>query len=287
MAEAFAPFLRSLIPKSNRPSATSLEGFPATLPGTPELEPEGEPLRLWDLLRDILWPLSPGTRTETKQGQETTCPFCRVPALSGRCPQCEARWTGTQWEKIVIDRGPAKKAPKLEQEIAEGKEEWAAWNKLRRYDFKGVALRRVSHGSLVRWLEQHLDVLAQILQQSAPGLDEPGLDDLTANAVVRFGPGACKPPQIRKIIAGGVRVTFDWVAPIVSAMDRDSELDLDVLDELAVCILFEFCLRWCKARHWCFADEHFRGRCVDHQVAVQKPRRRVHLSELRESSAQE
>jgi hypothetical protein len=51
-------------------------------------------------------------------------------------------------------------------------------------------------------------------------------------------------------------------------------------------VLFEFRLRWCQAgHHWCFADEHFRGRCADHSIASEKPRTRVRLREVSESLA--
>jgi len=211
---------------------------------------------LWDLLATMLWPLTPGIRITSEPWQQP---------------------------RAVIDRGQPKDMRTMQQEIAKGTGWAAIWKELKTdYKFKRVALRRVFHGRLIGWLGQHPDVLAETLQKSAPGLSAA-----TADALVRSGPGACKAPETTKMIAHGVLVTFAWVDPIVSVMDRDSELDWDVLEELAACVLFGFCLRWCQiGHHWCFADEHFRGRCADHRLPARKPRTRVRLREVRGLLAQ-
>ncbi len=282
-AEAFAPFLRSRIPKPSTPSLVTLAGDSYG----PELEYEPQsPPRLWDLLQAMLWPRTPGLRTTAGQGEETTCPFCKLLALSGRCPQCGARWTGTRWERSSIDRGQAKEIVELKREIAEGKGCADVWNKLRTYEFKAVALRCVSHGSLIRWLEQRPDVLAEVLRK-----DVPSLDAVTADALARSGPDAYGSFEIARTIARGMPVTFAWVVHIVSVIDYaieamalNMEISEQILEELAACVLFGFRPRWCQAgHHWCFADEHFRGRCVDHQLAAQKPRTRLRLKEVMKS----
>src|SRR5438309_2208014 len=166
--EAFAPFLGPRIPEH-----LSLQAP----------EPIEEPVAaftLWDLLAAMLWPLTPGIRVTSEPGQQP---------------------------KAVIDRGQPKNIRILQREIAKGTGWAAIWKKLKTdYKFKRVALRRVFHGCLIRWLEQHADVLAETLRKNVPGLDAT-----TAHALVRSGTGVCKSPEITKIIVRGASVTFAWV----------------------------------------------------------------------------
>jgi hypothetical protein len=175
---------------------------------------------------------------------------------------------GKEREGLVIDRGQPKGMPQLQQEIAEWK------RRLRTYKFKGVALRQVYAGALKGWLGQHPHVLAEILQKNIPGLDAAAADRLA-----REGPGAGQAPQITETIIRGLPVTAAWAYTIVSVIDKAPSPEpniLDVLDDLAAGVLFEFRLHRCKhGYHWCFADEHFRGDCADHQAVAQKRRARL------------
>jgi hypothetical protein len=101
--EAFAPYLGSRIPEQPSRIGITLDGN--SLQAPEPIEELAAAFTLWGLLAVMLWPLTPSMITRAKQGQEATCPFCKLPARSGRCPRCRARWTGTQWERIVIDRG--------------------------------------------------------------------------------------------------------------------------------------------------------------------------------------
>lgn len=229
----------------------------------PQVIPEeASPPHLWELLADILWLWTPGTKIVMEE----------VELEDG---------TRGQRQKFVIDRGQPKGMPQLQQEIAEGTGRAATiWKKLKRdYKFKGVALRQVYAGALIGWLGQHPHVLAEILQKNVPGLDAAAADGLA-----RSGPIAQEPSEILEPIPLGVPVTFAWVDHIVSVIDQAPSPEpniLNVLDDLAACVLFGFRLRWCKhGHHWCFADEHFRGNCADHPVAAKKlwtrwPRERI------------
>ena len=80
-----------------------------------------------------------------------------------------------QQPKAVIDRGQPKNIRILQREIAKGTGWAAIWKKLKTdYKFKRVALRRVFHGCLIRWLEQHADVLAETLRKICRGFALPG-----------------------------------------------------------------------------------------------------------------
>jgi hypothetical protein len=254
--ETFAPFLPSQIPEIQF-SEIHLSGTQVMPPQViPEVE--ASPPRLWELLEGLLWDWTPGLKIVMEKFEN-----------------------GEQRERGVIDRGQPKEMLQLQREIAEGTGRNAAiWKKLKSdYKFKGVALRRVSAGALIGWLGQHPHVLAEILQKNIPGLDAAAVDGLARTV-------AHEPPQITETIIRGVPVTSAWVDHIVSVIDQAPSPEpniLDVLDELAACVLFEFRLHRCKhGHHWCFADEHFRGDCADHQAAAQKRRARMPRSKIEE-----